>query len=288
MKKGLMLTNAMLSTETDPTNFLYAMDVLSQYDISVIEYYTKDENLAVKYGKIINERGYINIFHSALDQKRSGWCRLCDENEANRQKSLDFSKWSIEKAIKSGAIKAVVQTGRPPENPLDENICLEAFAKSMNTLSGFVGGDILLGIEPCDRAIDAKQLFGPTMETYSFIKELNLKNISLTLDTAHIALLYEDPITVIEVCKPYCSSIHLANCIMDRNDPLCGDKHPLFTVPNGKFSDEDAQKMLENIQRIYAGEEVHVSVEMICREDDERLYLEKMINSMPWFFKKMN
>lgn len=287
MKKGLMLTNAMLSSQKELSMFRYGVETLGKYDIQLIEYYTKEEQLAKEYGKIIRERGYIGIFHSALDQKRSGWCRLCSEEEPLRKKSVDFSKWTIDKAVSSGSIRAVIQSGTYPEDPSKEAACWEALAKSLEELSTFVGKDIQLGIEPCDRSLDVRQLIGPAMATYTFIKNLNKDNIILTLDTAHIALTFEDVVETVRLCKPFCDHIHVANCVVDPSVELYGDKHPLFGYPGSVFSDEEAQAMYQKIVDVYAGQDLYISPEMICREKDEKAYFEKMLNSMPWFFQKI-
>lgn len=287
MKKGLMLTNAMLSSEKDPAMFKYGVEALRDYDIQLVEYYTKDEHLAKEYGRIVKENGYIGIFHSALDQKRSGWCRLCSEDEAVRKKSVDFSKWTIDKAVSSGAIRAVIQSGTYPEDSSKEAACWDALTKSVEELSSFVGKDVQLGIEPCDRSLDVRQLIGPSMATYTFIKNLNRDNIILTLDTAHIALTFEDVIETVKLCKPFCDHIHIANCVVDPSVELYGDKHPLFGYPGSVFSDEEAQTMYNDILDIYAGQDLYISPEMICRENDEKTYFGKMLNSMPWFFQKI-
>ena len=285
MKKGLMLTNAMLSSERDPVLFAYGAEVLRKYDLQLIEYYTKEDELAKEYGKIVRDNGFIGLFHSALDQKRSGWCRLCAEEETLRQKSLDFSKWTIEKAIASGAIRAVIQSGTFPEDAKNEAKCWDALKESVRELAEFVGNDIELGIEPCDRSMDVRQLIGPAMATYTFMQELDRKNVVLTLDTAHIALTFEDPVAAVKLCKPFCDHVHIANCVLDPADPLFGDKHPLFSYPNGAINDEQAQTMYSRICSMYEGEEFYVSAEMIGREKDEKAYFAKMLESMPWFFK---
>jgi sugar phosphate isomerase/epimerase len=285
MKKGIMLTNAVPSLEKNDGLLSYSLNLFKKHGMEVIEYYTKDGELAKEYGKEIKESGFVGIFHSAIDQKRSGWCRICSEDESLRNKSMDFTKRSVEKAIAAGANKDVIQSGRYPENPMDELVCLEALHKSIHELVAFVGNEISLGMEPCDRSVDVCQLIGPAMETYSFMDALKLKEFSLTMDTAHIALTYEDPYEAIKLCKPFCNHIHLANCSLRRESSLYGDKHPLFTNSDGWINDAEAAVLYEKLCKLYSeDDESIITVEMICREDNEIEYLDTMLNSMPWFF----
>lgn len=284
--KGLMLTNAMLPSEKDSALFEWGLDAMVDYDIQLIEFYTPELELSRLYGKLIRERGYKTIFHSALDQKRSGWCRLCAEDTAVREKSVDFTKVSIEKGIAAGALKVVVQSGLYPNDPSFEGVCLEALEKSMCELKRFAGNDVMLSIEPCDRSLDVRQLIGPALETYSFMKRPGLDGVSLTMDTAHIALTFEDPFEAIKLCKPFSNHVHIANCYIDRSHPLFGDKHPLFGVTGGSISDEEAQEMYGKILKLYSGEELYISTEMIGRDENLHRYFELMLSSMPWFFAK--
>lgn len=287
MQKGLMLTNAMLSSEKDPAMFRLGVEVLKDFDVQIIEYYTKEDKLAEEYGRIVRDNGFTGLFHSALDQKRSGWCRLCAEDEEIRRRSIDFSKWTIEKAVSSGAFRTVIQSGTTPEDPSKEAYCWDSLTRSMEELSDFVGNEIELGIEPCDRSLDVRQLVGPAMSTFNFFQRLNRKNVILTLDTAHIALTFEDPVEVVRLCLPFCDHIHLANCVTDPAGELFGDKHPLFGFPGSVFSDEEAQTMYAAIGDLFGDREWYASPEMICREEDEPAYLKRMLERMPWFFTRL-
>lgn len=284
--KGLMLTNAMLPAEKNSDLFAWGLDELADYDIQLIEFYSPDTELSRLYGALSRERGYQVIFHSALDQKRSGWCRLCDEDARQRELSVDFTKASIEKAIASGARKAVLQSGLYPKDASFEGACLDSLERSLDELMRFVGNDILLSIEPCDRSVDVRQLIGPAMETYSFMHRPSLHNVSLTLDTAHIALTFEDPYETIRLCKPFSDHIHLANCYIDRENALFGDKHPLFGADGGVIDDAQAQELYHRLLRLYDGEDLYISTEMIGRDAEPRGYFRSMLSSMPWFFLK--
>lgn len=284
--KGLMLTNAMLASESDEELFDWGLTVLADYDLQLVEFYAPDLERSRRYGRRCQEYGYTTVFHSALDQKRSGWCRLCAEGEALRKESLEFTKRSIDKAAAAGAVKAVIQSGTYPQDPSFEGVCLDALIRSLEELSDFVGQDILLSVEPCDRSIDVRQLIGPALETCSMMEKLDRPNVSLTMDTAHIALTFEDPYMAVKLCKPYSNHIHLANCYIDREHPLFGDKHPLFGAEGGSIGCKEAEALFGRIAELYEGGDLYISTEMIGREPDQRAYFTHMLDSMPWFFTR--
>lgn len=66
-----------------------------------------------------------------------------------------------------------------------------------------------------------------------------------------------------EKAKPWCSHIHLANCVLRRGDPMYGDKHPLFGIKGGEFGRGDMQEIVEEIRKKYYNEDVIVAIEII-------------------------
>lgn len=171
VKKGLMLSNVLPQMEHDADLFVWGIEKIQKYDLQAIEFYS-EAKLAKQYGERIRDVGWEVIFHSALDQKRSGWCRICAENENERRKSVDFTKRSLETAISAGASRAVLQSGRYPENPAMEGVCLDMLEKSVHELLDFVGNRLQLSIEPCDRSIEIRQLIGPAMTSYGFMQRI--------------------------------------------------------------------------------------------------------------------
>jgi len=284
IKRGFVLTNAMIQAEQDEALFNEALDYLTQYKLEFIEFYT-DEIRAERYGKAIKDRGYEPLFLTALDQKRNADCRICSEDESQRVRSVDFTKRSIEKAISSGAKRTLFMSGAYPNDYLKEVICMNAVEKSMRELSEFAGSDIKLMLEPCDRSVDICQLLGPSMQVFTLMKKLSLPNIGLTMDVSHITELFEDPIEAIRLCKPYCDHIHIANCAMDPESELFGDKHPLFGIDKGCYSEDDSYRMYQEIIALYSNDNLYISLEMISHGALPMPFLTSVIDNVPWFFK---
>ncbi len=65
---------------------------------------------------------------------------------------------------------------------------------------------------------------------------------------------------------------------------MFGDKHPFLDVPGGSYTTKSMRRVVERLVEL--GEESTIfSVEMICRDADETGFLDRLITSIPWFFK---
>jgi len=285
LKKGLVLTNAISASEHDEKLFNEALDYLMQFDLSVIEFYT-DEERARRFGDAVRDRGFEPIFLSGMDQKRNSKCRLCSEEEEQRRYSVDFMKRSIEKAIKSGAKRTLIQGGAYPADPKKEVLAMAALEKSLRELSDFSGKDIILLLEPCDRSVDMCQLIGPSMQAYSLFKKLSLPNVRLTMDVAHVTELFEEVGAALALCKPFCNHVHLANCVLDTTSELFGDKHPFFGAEKSCYSVAQSKDLYEEIKAIYGDDDVTVSMEMIGHDPEYMAYMQKLVDHVSWFFLK--
>ena len=284
-KKGLVLTNAIPQAEQDETLFIKALDYILNFDLEVIEFYT-DETRASRYGRAIKDRNLEPIFITALDQRRAGDCRICSENESQRVRSVDITKRSIEKAMSAGAKRTIIQSGTYPNDYTKEVDCMHAVEKSIRELSEFAGDDIMILLEPCDRSVQICQLLGPSLQVYSLMKKLSLTNFGLTMDVAHITELFEDTGEALQLCKPYCDHVHIANCVLDTTSELFGDKHPLFGVEKGCYSINDGYLLYQDARNLYKNENLFISVEMMGYDAEPMPYLDSLIENMPWFFKK--
>ena len=281
--KGVVLTNAIMQAELDEALFNEGLDYLAQFDLGAIEFYTNDE-LAPRYGQAVMDRGFEPVFIAALDQKRNSDCRVCSEDENQRVRSVGIAKSAVAKAISSGAKRAIIHGGSYPQDAVNEVRCMRAVEKSLQELSAFAGGDIKLLLEPCDRSVELFHLFGPSMQVYSLMKRLSLANLGLTMDSAHITELFEDPYDSFRLCKPYCGHIHIANCTMDPTSDQFGDKHPLFGVEKSSFTSEEGRLIYEDACQLYKDDTLYISLEMIGRDTPPMDYLASLVANAGWFF----
>lgn len=286
-KKGFVLTNAALEMEHDYSFFCAGLEFLRNYDIDTVEFFTDSKN-AARYGKAVQDAGMEPLFLTAIAQKRSGFCRLCAEDENERRTSVEFTKNSLCDARNAGAARVIIQSGAYPKDPSREGEAMDALCRSLHELSEYAGTDLVMHLEPCDRALDVRQLIGPTMQTYTLMKRLELpyENVRLTMDVAHIAELFEDPISAISLCKEYSSHVHLANCVLKSGAPLFGDKHPPFGYPDSCYTVAAAELVYEAIKKIYKDEELLISMEMIHSGTISLNYIQMLFDAVPWLYKQ--
>ncbi len=93
-------------------------------------------------------------------------------------------------------------------------------------------------LEPFDREVDKKFLYGPIRECVELMDELTTEhaNIGIELDVAHLPLMFEDFSEAILACGKYIKRVHLGNCIFkDKSHPLYGDLHPPIGIEGGEI-----------------------------------------------------
>lgn len=109
-------------------------------------------------------------------------------------------------------------------------------------------------LEPFDRTIDKKFLYGPIDDCVELMKDLHsegITNIGIELDMAHLPLMFEDFESAIERCAPYLKRIHLGNCVLqDKNHPLYGDMHPPMGLPGGEIDTPELTRILRKLYEV--------------------------------------
>lgn len=109
-------------------------------------------------------------------------------------------------------------------------------------------------LEPFDRTIDKKFLYGPIDDCVELMKDLHsegITNIGIELDMAHLPLMFEDFESSIQRCAPYLKRIHLGNCVLqDKTHPLYGDLHPPMGLPGGEIDTPELTRILRKLYEV--------------------------------------
>lgn len=107
-------------------------------------------------------------------------------------------------------------------------------------------------------------------------------NFCITFDTSHVKQLGGDIKSYYKRLKPYVRHVHLANCVTQNTDSeFYGDKHPLFNIKDGDFTDNDMISFLEFAKETGGSDIIEVcSYEVIAPTNEiADLYYEKTIES---------
>jgi len=108
-------------------------------------------------------------------------------------------------------------------------------------------------LEPFDREIDKKFLYGPINECVELMDALSkeVDNIGLELDIAHLPLMFEDFSHAIKTSAKYIKRVHMGNCIMkNKNNPLYGDMHPPIGIKEGEIDIPELGLILQNLLEV--------------------------------------
>lgn len=105
-------------------------------------------------------------------------------------------------------------------------------------------------LEPFDRTIDKKFLYGPIDDCVALVKTLRQthENMAIELDVAHLPLMFEDYVSSIMRCGPYIKRVHLGNCVLkDTTHALYGDKHPPMSLEGGEIDKPQLRLILQSL-----------------------------------------
>lgn len=162
-------------------------------------------------------------------------------------------KDQIDMAVAIGATGFVFVSGA--DVPDNRPAAQQAFKEFCRWLCGELKKhniDALL--EPFDRTIDKKFLYGPIDDCVTLMEELHaegITNIGIELDMAHLPLMYEEFESSIERCAPYLKRVHLGNCVLkDTSHPLYGDMHPPMGLDGGEIDTPELARILKKLYEV--------------------------------------
>lgn len=256
--------------------------------VDMIEFYYEGRD-EFSVARLLEHSGLASIFIAVIPLKEKG-LSPCSTEENNRRAAVEEMKLCVDRARLFGSEGVMVCSGKSPSDPREIPRCMDAFVESMREVAGHIsqtGEPIKLLLEPCDSAMDAKHLLGPTSLSVEAVERVRAfyPNFSLTIDTAHVAEEGENFSGAMALAQPYCNHVHFANCMVaDPSDPLYGDKHVDFDYPGGAFSYSGLKDIFGDLEDMYGGSHLDIALEVLCRDADPFAHFETMMAQMPWLF----
>ncbi len=285
LKKSVVYTAVNPLAELDGVVFAAGVETLRKRGISVIEFYSPFE-AAAQRGELLAQQDMESIFLAALHQKRYGF-NLSAPDENVRRLGIRETEKCIDAAVAAGSARVLMTSGALPEDPAYWDEAIEKLEKSLLHLCDYASArGVALTLEPGDRTVQAKQVIGPTALAVAVCESLRDqgRDLTLTMDSSHLAQLGEDVRPALELAKPYCSHIHLANCILKPGHPMYGDKHPLFNDPDGHFTIDTLQDLGRWCKALYCDSELTLSFEIICHDSADVDFFDRVLCEEDWFF----
>ena len=165
---------------------------------------------------------------------------------AERRYAADILRREIGFAMECGAKKIIFGSG--PDVTENREDGKNRFADVLFEVFADVPKDVAICLEPTDRDMDKFFLFGPAAETADFIRTMRsggMENFGMLLDMAHIPLMRETMESAISGAAETISHIHLGNNIVSNpKNPMYGDRHVPFGVPESEYSEKDVAVFL--------------------------------------------
>ena len=280
MERSMVLTPLIPAAEKDIAWFEKGVAAFADCGIRVVEYYTAAEQIPA-YQCVLNKYDMKGIYLHAVQQKREN-INLSALEESERQRAEDTAVHTARLCAEAGVYAMLITSGRRPGNAQMLPAAKESLCRSLRSLSA--GAELPLLLEPGDTEVHSCQTIGHTDETVELLRMLDLPNLTLTMDSSHIAQLGENVDEALRMAAPWCSHVHLANCVLKAGHPLYGDQHPFFIQEDSVFSPEDLHAIMKRIPALLGKQEFMVSVEVISREPDAETSIRRMKQEASWFF----
>lgn len=289
-KKGICISALYKETILNSKKLLDIMNKINETKVfNCVEFYF--EGSAQDYNNIsglIKKSNLYAVFLPGFAMKRD-CIDLGSLDAIERFDAIEKCKKFIDISYTLNAKKMLILSGPKPENNNDKYEVADNFIKSMEIVLDYAkkhANEYVLDI--------TLEFFNDKGEPYLAVGDIDLvdyicqklfknhNNFCITYDTSHVKQLGEDIYNVYLRLKPYIRHIHLANCVTKYPDShLFGDKHPLFNIEDGDFTDDDMAEFLRYVKKEDMSKIIEVcSYEVITpMEESSDMYYEKIIKS---------
>jgi sugar phosphate isomerase/epimerase len=278
--KSFVLSASFPGSKKSYEGLKQALDAIAPYHFTTIEYYSEDVS-ADKVSRLMEGRK--SIFLAGALQKAAG-LSPCSLDKDVRAKAVAELGECFRFARQAGAAALMLSSGPRPEDESNDPQCLLCLAESLEKLHK-LEPDLPILLEPGDRDVEYHHLLGYTSVSAEFVAARRRDGLPLGLifDISHVAQLGEDLGAAWVAARPYCDHVHLANCVLERQHPLYGDKHPFLGVPGGVYSHADTRSFLSVLREDPAP--LTVSLEVICPSNEsEDSFFPHLLSDTRWFF----
>ena len=248
--------------------------------------------------RLFESAGFSSILIAVFALKGAN-LSLCSLDGEERRQAVDLLKSCMDRAAETGSHSVMVNSGFIPAYspaakaafPSREQIrsSCDAYVRSIEEAAEYGekhGNAISLLLEPGDSKVQSFQLLGPTELVVETAKQIKAPLYALTMDVAHIREEGEDVMSSLRQTLPWCSHIHLCNCVMDDpTNPLYGDKHVDFDCPGACWNYGDFENMYKDIKDLYKERDFTVTLEITCRAENNEAWFDGVASRCAWLFR---
>lgn len=275
MKKGICLTAVYPQAMYDCGILKELLEKVADQGIfNCVEFYfegTAGEEEEIR--KLLEKRNLCSVFLAGFPMKRDG-VDITSPEERIRRKSVEFCRRMYERCQGLGAGKMLIVSG-PAWKEKDGQALMGQACKSLEEIGTGIGGDgPEITLEFFNEEGEPELAVGKVPFVRTLYEQTQGCGIGITFDTSHVAQMGADVKTSFASLAPWIRHLHLANSVsVNRNNPLYGDKHPLFGVKDGDFTVADIRKHFCALMEQNMLRDVDIcSLEVISRGDNDWYY----------------
>lgn len=289
-KKGICISALYKNTMTCYANLLSTIKKVAASDtFNCIEFYFKGTHKEYQdIGNLTKKTNLYAVFLAGFEMKKD-CIDLGSHDNQKRQHAIEKCKSFVDIAYMLNAKKMLILSGPKPQNNDDKYTVADRFIESMDILLEYAKKN------ETEYSLDITlEFFNDDGEPYLAIGSIDIveyicqrlcdkhDNFCITYDTSHVKQLGGDVYDYFSRLKSYIRHIHLANCVTQYTESnLFGDKHPLFNVEKGDFTDEDMISFMKYVKKEDSSNMIDVcSFEVISPNNDEAdMYYEETVKS---------
>lgn len=289
-KKGICISALYKKTMTCFEKLSNAIKKVATSDtFNCVEFYFKGTRKEYHdIGNLIKETNLYAVFLAGFEMKKD-CIDLGSHDNQKRKQAIEKCKSFVDVAYMLNAKKMLILSGPKPQNEDNKYAVADNFIKSMEMLL-----DYAKKYENKYSLDISLEFFNDDGEPYLAIGGIdiveyicqklcyNQSNFSITYDTSHVKQLGGDVFDCFSRLKQYVRHIHLANCVtLYPESNLFGDKHPLFNIEKGDFTDEDMIAFIKYLKKEDLLNNIDVcSFEVIAPSNNQAdLYYQEIVKS---------
>lgn len=178
------------------------------------------------------------IYYNMGARKGEPLLAVASVDESIRERSYLKYLEELERAKACNAAKVITNSG--PNDLENRDLCKqllhEFYLKFCRAASS-----VMVIIEPTDWDMSKCKLIGSSAEASEVcrkVREAGCPNMGSMVDMCHVPLMHEDLARAMADTGKYLEHIHLGNCILNKENPQFGDKHPGFGAVDGVYGVE--------------------------------------------------
>jgi sugar phosphate isomerase/epimerase len=164
-------------------------------------------------------------------------------DDEHRSYTLDVYKNELERAKLCNAQKVITNSG--PNDVEHRGKCKDYLVEFYIELCKYAEPVIVI-IEPTDWDTSKCKLIGSSREAVEIcqrVRDAGCENMGSMVDMCHVPLMHETISQAVYDTGDYLEHIHLGNCVINKESPFFGDKHPGLGIDGGIYDVPDIAEL---------------------------------------------